>query len=206
MTLLYVCGSPRPDSESSAIAAEFLDAYREAHPDDPIDVVDVWDGTLPPFDGVKAAAKMTVFGGASPTGTQGTAWDQVTEVFNRFNAADRYLFTVPMWNGGVPWAVKHYIDIITQPGMLFGFDPATGYQPLLTGKRATVVYTSGVYAPGASKAFGTDFHSTYFTDWLHSCGITDVEEIRFQPTVLTADPESAREDAKRTARKVAIDF
>jgi len=34
-------------------------------------------------------------------------------VFDRFAAADAYLFSVPMWNAGVPYAVKQWIDIIS---------------------------------------------------------------------------------------------
>lgn len=199
-TLLYINSSPRKDnSESIRIADAFLNAYREAHPSHTIDVLDLWSEQLPLFDGVKAAAKMTAFGGQSPSGAEGTAWDEVTKVFERFAAADHYLFTVPMWNAGVPWVLKHYIDIITQPGMLFGFDPQVGYTGLLSGKKATVVYTSGVYSPGAPKAYGADFHSAFFKDWLNFIGIDEVNEIRFQPTVLTSDPDADRKQALKEA-------
>jgi FMN-dependent NADH-azoreductase len=107
-------------------------------------------------------------------------------VFAPFKEADEYLFTVPMWNAGVPWVLKHLIDTITQPGLVLGFDPAQGYIPLLQGKRAVVVYTSGVYSLGAPIQFGTDFHAEFFNDWLRFIGVEDVSKIRFQPTVLTA--------------------
>jgi FMN-dependent NADH-azoreductase len=29
--------------------------------------------------------------------------------------ADAYLFSVPMWNAGVPYVLKQWIDIITEP-------------------------------------------------------------------------------------------
>lgn len=201
--LLYVVGSPRRGaSESSGIAEAYLSEYRRANPDAVIDVLDLWSEALPPFDGDRAAAKMTVFGGGELTGVEATAWEAVQATFDRFNAARSYLFTVPMWNGGIPWLLKQYVDIITQPGMLFGFDPATGYRGLMEGRTATVIYTSGVYAPGVSKAYGTDFHSSYFTDWLEFIGISDIEEIRLQPTVLTADPETARHAAQARARQL----
>ena len=41
-----------------------------------------------------------------------------------------------MWNFGVPYKLKHYLDVLTMPGTLFGFDPATGYIGLLKDKRA----------------------------------------------------------------------
>jgi FMN-dependent NADH-azoreductase len=129
----------------------------------------------------------------------------VQTVFDRFNAADIYLFAVPMWNAGVPWVLKHLIDTITQPSMCFGFDPSSGYQPLVKG-RAIVVYTSGVYQPGAAMSFGADFHSSFFNDWLRFIGVTEVAEIRFQPTVLTQDHDGDRAAAHQRARETAAEF
>jgi FMN-dependent NADH-azoreductase len=202
--LLYVIGSPRRgSSESSAIAEAYLTEFRRTNPDAVIDTLDLWQEGLPAFDADRAAAKMTVFSGNGLVGVEAAAWEAVTAIFERFNAADAYLFTVPMWNGGIPWLLKLYVDILTQPGMVFGFDPVNGYVPLLQGKKATVIYTSGVYAPGLPQAFGTDFHATYFNDWLRFIGIGDVEEIRFQPTVLTANREQARQAARHQARTLA---
>ena len=126
--------------------------------------------------------------------------------FNRFNAAESYLFSVPMWNAGIPYVLKHYIDIITQPGLLFRLDPRLGYTGLLTGKKAAVIYTSAIYVPGASPAFGRDFHSTYFDDWLRFIGISDITTIRFQPTMLAPDAVGARAAATAQAYEVAKMF
>lgn len=198
--LLFVRGSPRgANSDSGKVAEAFL-ADRQ---DRAVDTIDLWKENLPEFDGDKASAKMTVITGGSLEGTTRTTWDEIAGIAERFTSADEYLFTVPMWNGGIPYRLKLYIDIITQPGMLFGFDPATGYSGLLKGKRATVIYTSGVYSPGAAPAFGSDFHSTYFNDWLRFIGINDVTEIRFQPTLLTADPAAALKRAITLAKSTA---
>jgi FMN-dependent NADH-azoreductase len=62
-----------------------------------------------------------------------------------------------MWNHSVPWVLKHLIDTISQPGMVFGFDPGTGYTGLLAGKRAVVVYTGAVYYEGAPLALAPTF-------------------------------------------------
>ena len=156
------------------------------------------------YGGKGAAAKMTVFSGQTPEGDQAAAWADVQRVFAPFKEADEYLFTVPMCNASVPWVLKHLIDTVTQPGTVFGFDPASGYIPLLEGKRAIVVYTSGVYSPGAPIEFGMDFHAEFFSDWLRFIGVTDVSEIRFQPTVLTADPDAARSEALAQARELGV--
>src|SRR4051812_47356945 len=175
--LLYINASPRGEkSESRAIADAFLAELLEREPDLPLDVMDLWAEPLPVYGGKGVEAKMTVFAGQDPAGDAGDAWAQAQAVFERFAAADDYLFTVPMWNHTVPWVLKHLIDTISQPGMLFGFDPVEGYTGLLTGRRAMVVFTSAVWGPGVPMEFGVDFHSTYFRDWLRFAGIDDVRE------------------------------
>ena len=205
--LMYVISSPRGEqSQSRAIADEFLDAYRRADPTVEVDVLDLWTEPLPVYGGAGVAAKMAVFAGQAPVGDQAAAWAEVQRLFARFDAADEYLFTVPMWNHSVPWVLKHLIDTISQPGMVFGFDPATGYTGLLARKRAVVVYTSAVYHDGAPLAFGADFHRSYFNDWLRWSGIEDVSEVRFQPNLVTSDAEGARALAEASARALGNRF
>ena len=201
--LLHIVGSPRSDSQSGAVAEAYLAAARRIDPGLEVSVLDLWREPLPEFDGDKAQAKMTVITGGTPEGAIATAWQVVTRVIERFTQADQYLFTVPMWNGGIPYRLKLYIDIITQPGFLFGFDPTRGYCGLLGGKRAAVIYTSGVYAPGVPASFGLDFHSSYFDWWLKFIGLTEVETVRFQPTLLTPDPEGALSAAVAAAQAAA---
>ena len=205
--LLYVIASPRgADSESTAAADVFLDTYRALHPDLEVDVLDLWRERLPVYAGRGAAAKMTAFAGEVPTGDEAQAWADIRRVFDRFDSAEMYLFAVPMWNAGVPWVLKHLIDTINQPGMTFGFTAEHGYVPLLTGKRAAVVYTSGVYSEGVAKAFGSDFHAAFFGDWLRFVGIDDIREVRFQPTAMTGDVLGDRDAAHERARAMAAEF
>jgi FMN-dependent NADH-azoreductase len=198
--LLHISASPRGQaSESRALAATFLDAFAERHPEVVVDTYDLWDGTLPPFGPDFAAAKMTVFAGATPTGAQGAAWRRVHEVFGRFDAADRYLFSVPMWNAGIPYILKQFIDVVSQPGLVFDFDPASGYTGLLTNKKAAVIWTSAVYGRGRPASFGSDFQSPYVLDWLRWAGVADVAEVEFRPT-FTADADTDRHAAHAAAR------
>jgi FMN-dependent NADH-azoreductase len=195
-TLLHVSASPRgAASESLAIAETFLDAYRDGHPDDEVQIWDLWDGSLPQFGPAAAAAKMAVFAGADPAGEQARAWVEVRRAFDRFAAADAYLFSVPMWNAGVPYILKQFIDVVSQPGTVFGFDPVAGYTGLVTGKKAVVIYTSAVYGPGRPKEFGTDFQQLFFDDWLDWAGITNHTSISFRPNL--AVPEGLDVDAAR---------
>ena len=205
--LLHISSSPRgEDSESLRIAEVFTGAYEETHPGAHVEHWDLWDGSLPDF-AVGARAKMSVFGGKALAGAEAEAWAAARRVFERFDSADRLLFSVPMWNAGIPYVLKQFIDVVSQPGMVFGVDPVTGYSHLLAGrgKRAAVVYTSAVWGPALGPEFGRDFQSTYLEDWLTWTGIDDISEIRFHPT-LVGDAVEARTKAHAVARDVAATF
>jgi FMN-dependent NADH-azoreductase len=205
--LLHISASPRgASSESLGIAATFLEVFADTHPDIEIESFDLWDATLPPFGPEAAAAKMSVFAGADPRGPAAAAWAAATETFRRFDSADRYLFSVPMWNHGVPYILKQLIDVISQPGLIFGFDPVAGYQPLLRNKRAAVIYTSAVYGPERGPGFGHDFQQPYFDDWLRWAGVTEIDEVFFRPNLATEDAECGRQAAHAAARDLAKRF
>ena len=191
--ILYIIASPRGEkSKSRALAESYLKNLGDQVT---IDTLELWQENLPEFEADRAAAKMTFFGDGEMNENKKNVWNNIVEITKRFTDADQYVFALPMWNGGVPYKMKQYIDIITQPGLLFGFDPEKGYFGLLENKKATVFYTSGVYAPGAAPRYGSDFHSNYFNWWLNMIGIQDVEEVRFQPTLLTADSNKDFEEA-----------
>jgi FMN-dependent NADH-azoreductase len=203
--LLYIKASPRgAESKSSVVANAYLAALRERLPALSVDTLDLAKEKISDFDGDKAAAKMAVMTGQTNQGPQKTAWDEITAVANRFISADRYLVAVPMWNGGIPYRLKQYIDVIHQPGLLWGLDPKSGYFGLLKNKKAVLALTSGAYGPSMpSPAFGFDHHSTYLRAWLNQAGVTDIEEIRFQPTLLNPDPEGSFKTAIAAARSLA---
>ncbi|MBM2614592.1 NAD(P)H-dependent oxidoreductase [Actinoplanes sp. LDG1-06] len=202
--VLHISASPRgPRSESLAIATTFLDTLREVSPGTTVTEWNLWDGTLPAFGPEAAAAKMAVFAGEQP---DSPAWTAAVDAFHRFDAYDRYLFSVPMWNAGIPYILKQFIDVISQPGLIFGFDPAEGYRGLLRDKRAAVIYTSAVYGPGRGPAFGADFQAPYVEDWLRWAGIDDLRTVHFRPNLATADADTPRRLAHAQARDLAKGF
>lgn len=203
--LLYIKASPRGTaSRSAALADAYLEALQRRLPGLAVDTLDLARERIPEFDGDKVAAKMAVITGQDQDGPQRTAWDEIAAIASRFIAADRYLIAAPMWNGGIPYRLKQYIDVIHQPGLLWGLDPKTGYYGLLTGKKAVLALTSGAFGPSMpSPAFGVDHHSTYLRSWLNQAGVTDIEEIRFQPTLLNPDPEASARAAEEAARSLA---
>lgn len=201
--VLFLNASPRgPRSESLRIANAYLDAYRAAHPGAEIDRLDLFDPPLPAFATDAASAKMEVIAGEPVAPEHAAAWAQARETADRLIAAHTVLAAVPMWNGGIPWALKLFIDTVTQPGTTFAFDPTDGYSGLLTERRAVVAYTSYVYSPGVPAAFGIDHHSTYFGDWLRFVGIEEIEELRLQTTFPAPDLDARRETVLERAREL----
>ncbi|MBX3499922.1 MAG: NAD(P)H-dependent oxidoreductase [Alphaproteobacteria bacterium] len=203
--LLYVVGSPRgATSRSNTVAAAYVEAFRAHHPDFTIDTLDLWREELPVFDDQMVAAKLAVMRQGRPDDAQRAAWQSVLAVVERFRGAERYVFSVPMWNGSIPYRLKHYIDVIMQPGLLFNLDRAQGYSGLLRDKRATVVYSAGIYAPGKPPQFGADFQVSYFDWWLHEAGITDIDTIRLPPLASAGDVSEALARASDEARALAV--
>jgi FMN-dependent NADH-azoreductase len=202
MKILQINASTRGAESQSLAVADRIIAKLQRKPGATVDRLDLFDGRLPAFDANAVGAKMALFTGASATDAQKATWAQVEAVFKRFAAADVYVVNTPLWNNGIPYILKQYIDLVTQPGWAFGFDPATGYSGLMTGKRAFVVHASGVYHEGIPPNFGSDFATHYLADWFQFIGVTELEQIHVAPTVLNADYASTK--AKAMARAEAL--
>lgn len=204
--ILFVNASPRAaKSESMRIAEEFAREYTRARPRTHLDRVEVFDD-LGPFGANHAEAKMAVIAGQPVPDHAVAEWEQVQELGARVRAADLLLFAVPMWNSGIPWALKLFVDIITQPGIAFRFSPQAGYEGLLPASTAVAVYASQVFAPGVPPAFGVDHQSTYLGWWLRFAGVQTVHELRLQPTYPTPDLQQRRAHALQQARRLAADL
>jgi FMN-dependent NADH-azoreductase len=112
-----------------------------------------------------------------------------------------------MWNFGIPYKLKHLIDVIAQPGMTFGYDPEKGYFGLVTGKKvALVLARGGMYAPGMPAA-AIDFQLPYLEHILRFFGMTDFQTILVEGTL--GGPEAAakaRAHGAAAAAGLAADF
>ena len=203
-TLLYIESSPRKQrSASIEVAKAFLEAYAREHPSDRIETLDLWAEDLPPFDGATIDAKYAIVHGQEFSAEQEAAWQAVVTAFERFNAADKYLLSVPMWNFSIPYKLKHYIDVITQPGLSFSFSPEEGYKSLVTGKPAAVVYSRGgdFSQPGAA---AMDLQKAYLELWLKFIGFTDIHSIVVEPMIQAPEAVAkTKSAAKEAATEIA---
>ncbi|MFQ3786230.1 FMN-dependent NADH-azoreductase [Halomonas sp. A29] len=205
--LLHISSSPRKQrSASLEVARGFISHYRDYAPHTQVKHLDLWDMVLPEFDDNAMTAKYAGLAGTPLTESQQQAWDRLRELAAHLHEADLLLFSVPLWNFGIPYKLKHFIDLISQKDILFSFDPESGFSGLLAGKKAVVVYARGLsyesdsFTP--SQAF--DYQKTYFEMWLKFVGITDVESVIVEKTLFGSEVDSgARQQACLQAAQIA---
>jgi FMN-dependent NADH-azoreductase len=189
--LIYIKSSPRDRSHSSLVARKFLESYQESHPQDKVEELDLWKMDLPSFDRDTINAKYALMHQKAFNPEQEKAWNHVKNIFKQFTDADKYLLSVPMWNFGIPYRLKHYIDILTQPGLAFNVTPQGGYVGLVTGKPAMIIIASGgMYRPGSGSE-SYDMERPYLKLWLQFIGFKDIKEITVDGTM--GDPAKAKE-------------
>jgi FMN-dependent NADH-azoreductase len=206
--ILYIESSPRKSRSSSiAISHIFLKEYQKLHPQDELITLDLWQKELPAFDGDTIDAKYAIMHGEKHTDEQKAAWKKIETLIEEFKAADKYVISLPMWNFGIPYILKHYIDLIVQPGYTFKFSPQSGYEGLITGKKIVVIYArGGAYGPG-SGAEGYDLQKSYMESFLHFIGFKDIQSIIIEPTMAGKESkEKAIELATNQAKTLATQF
>ena len=205
--LIYVESSPRKErSHSIKVARAFLDEYSKANPGDSVQVIDLWNKDLPPFNEDRLNAKYSLMHGQNPTPAEQEAWKVIESLFREFNEADKYVFSVPMWNFGFPYTLKHYIDLITQPGLAWSHTPEEGFKGLVQGKVLAIYAAGGSYQAGSeTEAF--DLQKPSFESWLGFIGLTEVVRLVVEPTLAPPDDLLALEDKLMgEARRLAQDF
>ncbi|AUT63252.1 FMN-dependent NADH-azoreductase [Paraburkholderia terrae] len=202
-TLLHIESSPRKTRSASLdVARAYLEAYRGAHPDHSIDVLDLWSINLPEFDGDALDAKYADLSGTPLSEAQQQAWADIRRLAQRLHDADTLLLSVPLWNFSIPYKLKHFIDVVSQRDILFSFDER-GLQGLLKDKEAVVIYARGLdYSIDSNTpAHSFDFQRPYIEAWLRSVGITNVESVVVEKTLFGPEVDHA---ARQAARERAV--
>ena len=202
MKINYIECSPRgARSHSSKIAQAYIEQAKKNISDLELNHINPWSLDLPEFNGDMLDAKYSVIRGDNPSDAEVSAWSNVKSIFDEFNSADHYLFSVPMWNFNIPYKLKHYIDIVTQPGMSWSYTPEDGYKGLMTDKTATIIYATG---DGYSEGTGFesfDMQKPYVNLWLTFLGFKQIEKVVIDRTLF--DAETAENNALDVALKLA---
>tara|TARA_B100000035_G_scaffold264920_1_gene237103 strand:+ start:525 stop:1148 length:624 start_codon:yes stop_codon:yes gene_type:complete len=202
MKINYIECSPRGErSHSTKIAEAYVEQAKKNISNLKLNHINLWSLDLPEFNGEMLDAKYSVIRGDNPSDGEIAAWSKVKNIFDEFNDADHYLFSVPMWNFNIPYKLKHYIDIVTQPGMSWSYTPEDGYKGLMTDKTATIIYATG---DGYSEGTGFesfDMQKPYVNLWLTFLGFKQIEKVVIDRTLF--DAETAENNALDVALKLA---
>jgi hypothetical protein len=102
-------------------------------------------------------------------------------------AADTLVIGLPIYNFGVPAALKAWVDQVARAGVTFKYSEY-GPKGLLEGKRAIVAVASG----GTEAGSDIDFATGYIRHVLGFIGITDVEFVTADRLMLDADGTMAK--------------
>ena len=162
----------------------------------PVDVVtrDLTDA-LPFLDEGWIGANFT--DDADRTAEQKEALGLSDTLVSELEAADVVLIGLPIYNFGVPAALKAWIDLVARRGVTFTYGE-NGPVGLLEGKRAIISVASG----GTEVGSEIDFATGYIRHVLKFIGITDV--IFVSADRLAIDPEATLKAADDAVANLAI--
>jgi len=180
--LLHIAVSPQGEnSQSRALAHSFIASYKTTHPDTDVIFRDLAKDPVPHLDGE------TLVAGYLPeearSDSQKVKIGLRLELTKEIIEADSVIVSTPMWNWSIPSVLKAYIDQIVYIGVL---DPQQNRH--LTGKRITIlISTGGAYGPDSWHP-EWDYESNYLKLIFSNLGATDIEVIRTEYTLAGVVP------------------
>jgi FMN-dependent NADH-azoreductase len=173
------------NSKSREVGADYVDAWRTAHPDGVVVERNLTPSNTPHLD----MSTLGALGIAADkrTSAQIDAVNFADGVIAQVEAADTIVLAVPMYNFAIPSTLKSWFDHLTRAGRTFRYT-AQGPEGLLKNKKAIVVVSRGGYF-GADAAGVSNFQDPYIRHILGFIGITDVTIVAVEGQAI--GPEAA---------------
>lgn len=176
--VLHVLASPRARSRSEHLAAVAIAALDRPQ----VTRLELWRETLPELDGDTVEGRYRLIHGEPVAAGVEQRWAALRSVADQAMAHDLWLISTPMWNFGLPYRLKHWIDCITHPGMTFANDALGNVTGLAAGRTALLIGAGALDLAGSVEAQALDFQMRYLDAWLRFIGIDDVHMVRAAPT------------------------
>ncbi|VVT00181.1 FMN-dependent NADH-azoreductase [Erythrobacter sp. EC-HK427] len=208
MRILHIDASPRASRSRSRVVAE---AFLAGLPDDvQVTLWDVWQMDLPSLGGDMIEGRYELLFGRPVDDAVADEWQAVAKIAADFLAHDAFVISTPMWNFGVPYRLKHFVDVVTQPGMTFRNDAVGNVEGLAAGKRALVIGASAMPIGHDPSLDALDHQYAYLAAWLGFIGVDEIERIQVAPTFGPEDAVAETmaqscEGAAALARRWALD-
>lgn len=189
---LVVSYTPREGSNTKKLLDHYLQSIEGKTE---IEFVDLSEG-VPMFlkDELNAYVKRN-FGGQELTKKEEELLEPIDKLCNQVIEADYVVLAYPIYNFTFPGPVKCWFDSIIQSGKTFKYTD-TGFEGLLTGKKALVITTSGGdYASNSAWDFSTPLAQGEFSF------------MGFESKIITAgglsmDSEKSKESMDNTITKL----
>src|SRR5216683_1648556 len=168
-TLLQINTSIFSDGgQSSRLAERFVAAWRESNPGGTLIVRDFAKEPVPHIDAGRFGAFLAK--PAERTSEQQVVVDYSDALIDELKRADVIVLGLPMYNFGVPSALKAYFDHVARVGETFKYTEK-GPVGLLTGKKVYVFAARGGTYAGTPNDTQTPFIRTF----LSFLGMSDIE-------------------------------
>ncbi|MCG2635137.1 MAG: NAD(P)H-dependent oxidoreductase [Gammaproteobacteria bacterium] len=129
-------------SRTRRLADAYLAKQRGIYPELQVQQVDLEVARLPDIGLLAAVAKSKTIGGVELTPEEQVVWTEIGGIATRFMSADEVVLVAPMWNFSLPYKLKHYLDVVAQPGIAFRYGEQ-GAEGLGRGRPLTLVTTRG---------------------------------------------------------------
>ncbi|WP_395622842.1 FMN-dependent NADH-azoreductase [Sphingomonas daechungensis] len=203
--LVHIVGSPRGErSRSEAVANHLIGKLGGME----VDRLDVWDMDLPELDGAMIESRYRLIHGADVEAGFTPVWDDLRAMVDHLLSFDIWLFSTPMWNFGLPYRLKHFVDCIIQPTMAFTNDAAGNLTFHGTGRTAVLIGAGALdIRPGSGLA-----HLDYQLAHLEHClrfyfGIDPIHCVRVAPTFGSPqDVETVMRKAEEEVEALALNL
>jgi FMN-dependent NADH-azoreductase len=184
-TLLQINASIHSDGgASSQLAAQFVQAFKQRHPDARIVRRDLATEVVPHL----SAERFAAFVSKPDERTEGqrSVVEYSDALIAELRQADVIALGLPMYNFGVPSQLKAYFDHVARAGVTFRYT-AHGPVGLLAGKLAYVFAARGGLYAGTA----LDTQTGYVRDFLKFLGIEQVEFVYAEGLAIGADSKAA---------------
>ncbi|AXI67885.1 FMN-dependent NADH-azoreductase [Streptococcus suis] len=184
-TVLIVKAHPLDAQKSYAVRAleNFQARYVSLHPEDKIEIVDVFEDQIPALDKslleVMGAAKK----GIEVSPEQAGRLDRYNALTQQFLASDKIVVVNPLWNLNVPSQLVSWINTINVAGLTFKYGPEGSIGLVKDKKLLHIQSNGGVYA-------GQDPAAQYIKSIFEFLGFEDIHQVFIEGQ--SADPSQAQ--------------
>lgn len=184
-TVLIVKAHPLNPQKSYALRAleEFETRFASLHPEDRIEIVDVFEDQIPTLDKPLLEAMAAAKKGEEIASEQAKRLERYNAFTQQFLSADKIVVVNPLWNLNVPSQLVSWINTINVAGLTFKYGPEGSIGLIKDKKLLHIQSNGGVYA-------GQDPAAQYIKSIFEFLGFKDIQQVFIEGQ--SADPSQAQ--------------